>query len=209
MYKSIHPSTDLSHSHPLIHPPSQAAIASHLLFSQLFPLLLTLPLFLPLSSILSLSLTRSLAYLLSLSPKAHPWYERPAPVSSELFPRHPDGERQPWQKSLCKQFISFSALDPPHSHDNQSGRHGEKLPRKISIWHTDWKHSSRTCYATVTLVSLRCRREGIVGQKRPVRWLKRQIKSALFHCPFKLALFSQETPPKLRFGKPALQYDTI
>lgn len=166
---SIHPY--ISPSRPLIHPhtrlasqpvASQQAVASHLLFSQLFPYCSLLSFSFYLSHLFSLSL--------SLSCPSTIWM----PCSSEqwAFPQ------TSWQRDNLGRRLNVSsslASQPrtPNTHMIiRSGCHGEKLTRKISIWHKDWKHLSRTRYATVTLAALHCRRDGIVGRKRPVCSLK-------------------------------------
>lgn len=106
----IHP----SFSHLIIHPQTHHWSSCPLLFFPP-PLLPALSLSISIQSILSFSIACLLSLPLSsvsFFPKANPWYNYPASARSELFPRHPDGKRQPWQKTLCKRFISFSALYP-------------------------------------------------------------------------------------------------
>lgn len=177
---SIHPSMLLPFVFSSIHPPTQLSVTI-CYFLSFFT-----------CSVLSFSLSLCLAHFLSLPKPIHD-INAPLQWAVSFFPDILP-ERDNLGRRLYVSCSLASQLWTPHTHDNQNDCHGEKLPRKISIWHTDWKHSSRTCYATVTLVSLRCRSESIVGQKRPVPWLKGQIIKALFHWPLKLSLFAK--PPK-------------
>lgn len=104
MYESIHPSIQPHLILSFIHPPTQL-LGYHLLFSDVFSLM---PPF--------------------LSSKAHPRYKLPAPVGSELFPRHIEGERQPWQKTLSSSLAS--QLWTPHTRDNQNDCHVRNYPEK-------------------------------------------------------------------------------
>lgn len=149
IYKSIHPSTHISASYTPINPPILTAISRHMICSPLYPSLLPFLFMLP--SSISLSFPPSFSFWVSSDINA------PLQWAVSFFPDILM-ESDNLGRSLYVSSSLASQLWTPHTHDNQNGCHGEKLPRKISIWLRDRnrqrKHSSQTCCVTVTLVFL-------------------------------------------------------